>query len=192
MGSTCIISFDPGVSSGIAFGSYDVDRPYTLHKAWQFSGGLSGLLEWCNGITRSHTGWWHHDQWLGVEPVTISEKFTPLQNKGFSLTMDSAEPLRCEGALVALGLMPDYSASEARWQRPNQMYRYGGKSLVEKKRLAHLFLKENNMYVTGKTVGCPDANDARSAILHGVAYAAKSNKPTFDMIADWSRQNEGL
>lgn len=185
-----VLSIDPGKSSGIALGKYSETEPYSLMEAWQFSGGaasLKGVFK--NATTRLGgipSGFGLSGFRVADRFTIISEKFTPLQNKGFGLTMDSVEPLRGEGVLLAFDVMPDYPHET--WRRPNEMYLYGGDDLVAKRKRAHLFLKENGMYVTGKTVGCPDANDARSAILHGLSYVArvKKHQPTFDLIAGWT------
>lgn len=66
-----------------------------------------------------------------------------------------------------------------------------GGSLAEKKRRAHRFLKDSGFYVTGKDVGCKDANDARSAMLHGLSYLAQvvKHKPTYTLISNWTEKN---
>lgn len=127
--------------------------------------------------------------------VVISEKFTPRQNAGFALTMDSVEPLRGEGALIALGLMPDYSSTQKRWRDPKYQYVVGGKDKADKKKRLHLFLKESGYYVTNKDF--PDspakdaADDARSGIGHGLSYIARElkHRPTFDLISGWSSEH---
>lgn len=119
--------------------------------------------------------------------VVIAEKFTARATSGFSYTTASLEPLRCEGALIALGLMPDYSTAEKRWRDPSLQYLVGGKDKADKKRRQHAFLKDSGFYVTGKTLDSPDADDARSAISHGLAYLAREvkHKPTFELITNW-------
>lgn len=174
-----ILSFDPGKSSGIAFVAFDESAVY-LDDVWQVENGVIGLWDWVE--TNVYT--------VGASNTTIiSEKFTPLSGGGFNQTLDSVEPLRAEGALIALGLMPDYP--DPRWRRPDRQYLYGGGSLAEKKRRAHRFLKDSGFYVTGKDVGCKDANDARSAMLHGLSYLAQvvKHKPTYDLISNWTEKN---
>lgn len=198
MSDQYILSIDPGLSSGVALGRVPEGKPYELVKAWQASGGLAGVVGWLDDLCAKQNDEWPWTamvdgrlMYLEEEMTIIAEKFTPLQGTGFNLTMKAVEPLRIEGALVALDVMPDYP--DPRWRRPQEMYSYGGNSLKEKKALGRKFLKDNGMYVTGKTVGQPDADDARSAIWHGISYAAKvlKSKETFQMIADWSESNEG-
>ena len=114
--------------------------------------------------------------------TVISEKFTPLQGKGFAQTLDSTLPLVCEGVLIAYGIMPVYDSKEKRWQRPSLMYRHGGSTLAEKKKRSRAFLKKNGLYVLPKELGTPDNNDAISAILHGLNYITHTlnHRPTWD------------
>lgn len=188
MSDTYILSFDPGKSSGIALGHLSSRSPYRMIRAWQLEGGEKAITEFVReNLWDQEYGFVCYDN-IGLDSrdvVTISEKFTPLQHKGFNLTLDAVEPLVCEGALRAFGVMPRYP--NKRWRRPQDMYLYGGNTLVEKKKAGRKFLKDNGMYLTGKSVGCKDAHDAQSAIWHGISYAVKvlQHRPTFDMVSDW-------
>ena len=133
-----ILSIDCGVSTGIALIGYSDNEPPTLECAWQFSGGVVGLLAWCNrhyaeayydlewgeeyapairpsGPTgprlylEDETGTRYTDDGDEVEVIhnrknvtIIAEKFTARNTRGFSYTTASLEPLRGEGALIAL------------------------------------------------------------------------------------------
>lgn len=187
-----VLSIDPGKSSGLALGSYSDTQPYTLVKCWQVSGGPEGLHDWLErhrfdddvagglSFARSLGNWY-----AGIEMEVCYEKFTPLQNKGFAQTLDSTTPLVCEGVLMSLGIVPWYPGGNP--QRPNEMYRYGGKDKKEKLKLARKFLKDHDMLPTGKTVGQKDAHDSISAILHGIAFLVKQKHgPTMKMILEWS------
>lgn len=123
--------------------------------------------------------------------TVICEKFTARATKGFSYTTASLEPLRGEGALIDRGIMPDYKASEKRWRDPKYQYLVGGKDKADKKKRLHKFLKDSGFYVTGGMLGAADADDARSAIGHCLAYIARElkHKPTFDMVSGWTGEN---
>ncbi len=196
-----ILSFDPGMSSGVSLGKYSDTEPYSLVKAWQIENGPRGLIDWLYQYWQP--AYWPDDycddtelrpgsfrfggfikEWK-PQMLVVSEKFSPIQNKGFNLTLGAVTPLVCEGVLLALGVMPDYP--DKTWQRPNAMYLFGGKTLPEKKKLARKFLKDTNNYVMPKVLGTKDSNDAVSATLHGVSYLAKVHKhrPTFEMISAW-------
>ena len=187
MTANYVLAFDPGKSSGIALLSYSETEPARLVKAWQFGNGVQGLLDWLDAHRPGDydCGYGSHEQ-IWILPMTahpsssgyvrdsqltvISEKFTPLQGKGFAQTLDSTLPLVCEGVLIAHGIMPVYDSKEKRWQRPSLMYRHGGSTLAEKKKRSRAFLKKNGLYVLPKELGTPDNNDAISAILHGLNY----------------------
>ena len=200
-----ILSIDSGMSSGCALGKFDNENLYQLVKAWQVEGGLEGLLEWLHANLLPAfreldwgSGAGSYPQGLDFGPTlayktlrsmpgvhVVAEKFQPINHENYALTRDSVEPLRCEGALIALGVMPHFP--DPTWRQPKEMYLYGGRTLAEKKKRAYAFLKANQMYVTGKTVGCKDANDARSAILHGISYASRvlKHEPTSRMIQEF-------
>lgn len=191
MNDRYILSFDTGLSSGIALGKYSETEPYSLVKAYQFTEGVAGLCNWLSDHFEGHRQdvpghFWINDGeggWHGSFVTTIiSEKFTPINHANYALTTASVEPLRCEGALVALGVMPDIPHKT--WRRPSEMYIFGGDTLPEKKKRAYAWLKANGMYVTGKTVGQPNADDARSAIMHGISYLVKVEKhePTWRLL----------
>ena len=170
-----VLSIDPGVSTGIALIGYTPDAPPALEGAWQFGGGVAGLIDW-----------YHDHQTEGC--TVIAEKFTARNTRGFSYTTASLEPLRGEGALIALGLMPDYAVAEKLWRDPSLQYFSGGSGKAERKKKQHAFLKANGFYKTGKDFGTPDADDYRSSVAHALSYIARElkHKPTWDMISSWT------
>lgn len=204
-----LLSIDPGKSSGVALLSYDENTAPTLEESWQPENGVVGLRGWLREHTYEYIegpevflrdphfdpdyghdfgDWGTH--WTEDPRLTIiSEKYVPLPGRGFHHTLDSVEPLRGEGFLVGMGLMPDYP--DQRWRRADRMYLHGGKSLAEKRKRSHRYLKESGYYVTGADVGRKDANDVRSAILHGLSYLTQvlNHRPTFDSISSWAERN---
>ena len=223
-----VLSFDTGLSTGIALIGYSDNEAPALEGAWQFSGGVAGLLDW---LETHHRGSWYDGEW-GVEyaPVVIpsgdrfggylyledetdltysdeggevevtrnrknvtviAEKFTARNTRGFSYTTASLEPLRGEGALIALGLMPDYTPREKRWRDPGVQYLVGGKDKADKKKRQHKFLKDSDFYRTGKDLGAPDADDFRSSASQWLAYLAREvgNKPAYDLVSTWIEHN---
>lgn len=181
-----VLSIDCGLSTGIALLSYEDDSPAQLVKGWQFTGGVAGLLEWWEDLQgipfTSPCAVIFED-----ETRVIAEKFTARATKGFSYTTSSLEPLRGEGALIALGLMPDYTVAEKRWLDPGRQYLVGGKDRADKKKRQHRFLKESGFYLTGKDLDAADADDVRSAMAHGIVYIMRDlkHKPTWDMVNSW-------
>lgn len=175
-----LLSIDPGLSSGLALLEYGDDLPATLVEAWQLPGGVKGLADWFFAETIGNSHGTDNDRWdvdlaLGVSLQSrygdqiICERFTARATSGFSYTTASLEPLECQGFLKAHGLMP-FDMTDPRYRDPKYMYFAGGKDKADKKKRMHAWLREAGFYVTGKQLGAPDADDARSAIAHGIAY----------------------
>lgn len=178
---TYLLSIDPGLSTGIALGHYDAITPYERVAYWQVQGGLAGWLEWYeeHWARPDSEGPTEFDYYGGLtaggvevsdrELEVAAERFVLLPN-GFTLKSDALEPLRIEGSLITLGLMPsDYD--DPRWQRAGMQYFMAAPSdsLATKKIKARAWLKDHGYYVTGKDVGLKDADDVRSATLHAIA-----------------------
>lgn len=94
-----LLSFDPGQSTGIAFGTYSDTHPYTLIDVWQTQNGLTGVLEWLD----KHYSTDHEE--------IVSENFI-LRKTPF---MPDVEPLRIEGALTVF--YPNIV-----WQQPSDKH----------------------------------------------------------------------
>lgn len=192
-----IISIDPGLSTGVIVGTYSDEEPFRVTHAFQIEGGVEGFLENTDmtmgdfgeyatlSIREKHTGTflyaplWDEDL-PGSEAVVLVEKFTARggANSGFSYTTASLEPLRVEGAILALGINPQ-------WVSPAQQYFLGGKSLQEKLKARNAWLKEHaelGYYLTGKSVGQKDADDARSALSHAISWLRRNrHEPTMNL-----------
>ena len=162
------LAIDPGISTGICLFSWTETKPFTREKVWQFSGGAEALRDWMrlhdvrpgrNGIGTLGAG-------FAVLEAFVVEKFTPQENQGFALTEAAAEPLRCEGVILGAG----FRSSDITWQRPAAQYFMGGTDKASRKQNSRAFLKEHGLYLTGKQVDSPDADDAISATLHAVAH----------------------
>lgn len=158
-----LISFDPGVYTGVAIGRYDGNEPYELIECWQIPDGAEGLAR--EDYFRS-----------AIEPddVLVSEKFTPRNLAGMSHTQESVEPLRVEGVLVAL-------FEEIHWQEPSAQNLVTGKTPAETKKLSDDFLRYHGLYQEPSTIEGRQKNDANSAIKHALAYLKGiGHKPTID------------
>lgn len=166
--TSTLLAFDPGMSTGWCHGTYTVGDPWRLERFGQIEGGLGGLMPWLH---------WENPK----ADTVISERFVPLAGQGFSHTAKSVEPLRVEGALVALGYLPA-DTNDPRWQRPASQYWVSGKNATEKRRKQKAWVKENHpeLYKTGKKdLGTKDAEDYWSALFHSLAYMRKiGHEPT--------------
>src|SRR5690606_37959848 len=83
-----------------------------------------------------------------------------------------------EGGLITLGLLPEYEPGSERWQFASDQYWVGGKNKDEKRRKQKDFLREHDLYLTGKDVGGraeghTDAEDAISATFHALSRMRK-------------------
>lgn len=163
------LTIDPGKSTGTCLWRAD-DAGFKVIERWQFTGGAEMLHQWLSNnvfiederpaVSDEHGNTVYLD-------ALVVEKFTPHDNEGFSLTIDSVEPLVCEGVLIAHDLLPFIE-----WGQPSQQYFMGASTLTlkEKKRLARVFLAQYALLSTGSEFGQPDADDAISATLHSIAY----------------------
>lgn len=197
-----LISIDPGMSTGVAVGTYSDTEPFKLTHFFQIEGGVEGFLENVkvnHSFPRDEVGLYTRTLALpplGTLSVTliqeaenegagivferpaqvIAEKFTARggANAEFSYRTKDLEPLRVEGAMLAMGL-------DVTWVSPAQQYFSGGEGKAKKKQAQHRWLKEKGLYVTGKMVGCDNADDVRSAIAHAIAYLVRSkHRPTIE------------
>ena len=170
-----LISIDPGMSTGLAVGTYSDTEPFKLTHFFQIEGGVEGFIDFFDPA--------YDDMWfLGgdrlklFEREVVAEKFNARggANSGFAYKTRDLEPLRIEGAMLAMGLNPT-------WTSPAQQYFSGGEGKAKKKQAQHRWLKEKGLYVTGKMVGCDNADDVRSAIAHAIAYLVRSkHRPTIE------------
>lgn len=142
------------MSSGVCEFAWADDAPLMVLRRFQFLGGASTLHSVVKALIKEQE-----------YNVLVVEKFTPRQNEDFNLTRDSAEPLRGEGVLIGLGL-----EGLIQWAEPSQQYFMGGDTLKEKKQRSRWFLKQHDLYITGKAFSQPDADDVISAQLHAIAW----------------------
>lgn len=167
------LSIDPGMSSGICLFSWTDEDAITVEGVWQITGGAPGMHRFLAGMTLTMMDGTIYFHGMPIDHL-VMEKFTPHANEGFSLTRESAEPLRGEGVLIGMGF-----AELIEWGQPSQQYFMGGETLKEKKKRSREFLKLHGLYVTGSTLGRPDADDAISATLHAIAWLRrKRHMPT--------------
>lgn len=168
-----ILSFDPGVSTGVSLVELPEDGPPRLVEGWQFTGGPVALLEWVSS---------HRELLDSVDHVCV-EKFKPINHSNYALTMASVTPLVCEGVLLATGIIPTYPEWVG-FRKPGDHYVVGGASLADKKKRLRAFLKDTENYRMPKELGTPDSDDFASAAGHAFAYAMKvlNHRPTFDLV----------
>lgn len=142
-----LLSFDPGESMGIALGMFSDEAPYTLVDCWQPRGGVRGFLTWWrSSILYDTMGVWTKDD------VIVSESFVLLSNTFVA----NVEPVRIEGAMLALGITPVFQRAYMKKLVPDSL------------------LVEHDLWITPKAArekfDHKDGRDAMDAIIHGLAY----------------------
>lgn len=191
-----LISIDPGMSTGLVAGTYSDSEPFRVTHTFQIEGGVEGFF---TRVSSSENGYGDRlirvrgglrgtsDSVFGDEAIltVLAEKFTARgSGNGFSYRTGALEPLRVEGAILALGVNPE-------WVSPAQQYFMGGKSKAEKLKARNAWLKDHKglgYYTTGKDVGCKDADDARSALSHAIAWLRRQKHlPTLELFRGESK-----
>lgn len=138
---TYLLSIDPGIATGIALGWYEQQHWYERIDCWIVKGGLDGFMHWYYADAPGEA---LMAQW-------VSERFV-LRDNDF---VANTEPLRIEGAMIALGLNPVFQLR------------------TDKALCKDDVLKEHKLWVTGKMVNHTDGRDANDATIHALAYLKK-------------------
>lgn len=164
-----IVSVDPGWSTGVVVVSFTEDLPMTVRFVGQYPGGTRGIT----AVVRQL-----HDEYPSA--TWISEAFT-VRPGSRGMRLRDVEPLRIEGFLIGLGLMPDRESKSDRWRQPQSRLFAGGSTPAERQKNAIQFLRDHGLHVTGRDVGQPDADDANSALLHALAFLKyQKHRPTIN------------
>jgi hypothetical protein len=165
------LAVDPGKATGVAIGRVTDDSAMEVIYTALIQGGTKGVIEWLemtdNGrhVTELDCMKNFPDDYsnLDYHLDVICENF---QLRGGPFTPD-LEPLRIEGVLM------DRFGSVVHWQQPS-----------DKKLVGDSFLKENDLWRTGKDVDHTDGRDVNDAMLHLFAHTLKS-KHAPSLLAYW-------
>lgn len=139
---TYLVAVDPGVATGICLGYYSETEPWRRIDTWIVKDGIEGFIRWYYTEAPDLV---HVSEW-------VVEKFVLSGGNDF---VANTEPLRIEGAIIALGLKPVWN------------YRYD-KALCKDE-----VLKKHKLWVTGKMVNHTDGRDANDAAIHSLALMKK-------------------
>lgn len=192
---TYLLTFDPGMSTGITLGQYGEASPYDQLAFWQVQDGLSGLRSWWDfHWDDEESRWyfpeakWFFDRSLFIpaeSAVHVCEKFVPLPAPRTFKTAE-LEPIRIEGVIE------DRLDGNVIWQRSSAMVlsqqgvlpsMTARQKTAQRKKASDNVLRLMGLWVTGKQVGLKDANDVNSAQKHAVAYLRSiKHEPTVRMI----------
>ena len=159
-----ILSIDPGMSTGVVLAIVTDDAAPKIRAVEQIEGGLEGLDE--NGTMN----------YLRVATRVVCEKFHPRQ-MARSYRLDELEPLRIEGWLL--------SRSEVLFRQAEQRHLFKEGPEFNK---SAAFLRWAGYWTTGSVVGCKDANDTNSAMMHLFGYLRdRKHRPTISLLLDYQR-----
>lgn len=161
-----VMSVDPGMSTGIVVARISDEAPPVLRGRFQVEQGLSGLNEWIDLCDRA------------MDSVTrlVCEKWHPRPTSRV-YRLDELEPVRIEGMLQT-----DYG-DVIMFRQPEQRHLFRETETFSK---SAAFLKWAGYWTTGSEVGCKDANDTNSAMMHLFGYL-RDNKhgPTISLLLDY-------
>jgi len=162
------MAVDPGQATGVAIGRMtDTDAMEVIYTAI-IPGGTKGFINWlemtdnAKHITEFDCMKHYPKEYdsLDYHLDVVCETF---QLRGGNFTPD-LEPLRIEGVLI------DRFGSIMHWQQPS-----------DKKLIGDQFLKDNDLWRTGKDVGHTDGRDANDAMLHLFSAALKlKHRPSLE------------
>lgn len=162
-----ILSIDPGMSTGIVRAVVEDDKVPTIQWRVQQEGGVAGL----------------HNMELPFHMLDrrieriVCEAFHPRPTSR-SYRLDELEPLRIEGYIWA-------TRSDAIFRQPEQRHLFKEGPEFAK---SAAFLKWAGYWTTGSEVGCKDANDTNSAMMHLFGYLRDmKHRPTIGLLLDYNR-----
>lgn len=159
---------DPGMSTGIVWADLDDDIIPRINAKWQEEQGLSGVLDWAM----------LNSQVAGFADRLVCEKWHPRPTSRV-YKLDELEPVRIEGYL------------QSGWddillfRQPEQRHLFKEGPDFAK---SAAFLKWAGYWTTGAEVGCKDANDTNSAMMHLFGYLRDNkHRPTIRLLLDYNR-----
>lgn len=158
-----ILAIDPGMSTGLANAVMYNDKPLEVLEAYQIEGGLSADLMAEIKLQ------------VNVVDFIVVEKFLPRQ-MARSYRLEELEPLRIEGFIQ--GAVDGFASVD--WREPSQRKLVDGDIPA-----SEAVLRKMGYAKTGRDIGCRDANDANSAIMHALSFARHLRHiPTMRAILD--------
>ena len=168
-----ILAIDPGRATGVAIGRYTLVDPVEIIYTGIIPGGAVGFAEWLyntndvKSIVENDCSYGFPEEYDGLDwHIDVAcEVFKP---RGGNFAPDS-EALRIEGIMI------DHFGNIINWHSPSE------KSLVNDS-----FLKEHDLWVTGKDVDHTDGRDANDALIHVFVYMMRNRHiPTLE--AYWKK-----
>jgi hypothetical protein len=155
-----VMAIDPGRATGVAIARYSIEMPMEVIFTGIIRGGTYGFAEW---LHNTHDGkviiendcsfnFPENYEELDYHMDVVCESF---KIRGGNFIPD-LEPLRIEGIVM------DHFGSIVQWHTP-----------ADKAMVSDDFLKEHDLWLTGKDVDHEDARDANDAMLHLFVHAMR-------------------
>lgn len=156
-----VLSFDPGIATGWAYGHFSNHHPYSVEGVGVIHGGLEGFTEWwASDLVRAEYQANH----------IVIEGFRSRSGQPFAPNLDGVEIIGfLRGTLHALKVPSFYTMQ---WP-------------TDKALVPDSTVKALGFWQTGKMVNHTDGRDANDAIIHGLAYMLKQkHEPTIKKILE--------
>jgi hypothetical protein len=164
-----VMAVDPGQATGVAIARYSATMPMEVLFTEIVSGGAHGFAVWLHHtrdgktIVENDCSYNFPEEYdeLDYHFGVVCENFK-LRGGNFAPDL---EPLRIEGILM------DHFGTNIEWHSP-----------ADKSLIGDAFLKENDLWLTGRDVGHEDARDANDAIIHLFVHAMRiRHLPTLEL-----------
>lgn len=162
------MAIDPGRATGVAIGRVNPQQPLEIIFTAIIPGGTEALIDW---LERTNNGKY-------ITELDCMKNF-PEEYDNIDFHLDAiCETFRLRGGVISPdlealrieGVLMDRFGNTVHWQNPSD------KSLV-----GDDFLRENDLWLTGKDVDHQDGRDANDALLHLFAYMMKQRHlPTLE------------
>lgn len=159
MATTKLISFDPGLATGVFYGSYTDQSPLTRTASRTIDDGPYGLSKFLVEFLQENR-----------VDIVVSELFRPDGSAGARETVSP----QGEGVIIA-----HFPHTPIVWQpRSDKTWGLKGTAYSDQK------LKDLGLWVTGEQVSWEDGRDANDAALHAYAYMRRiKHKPTLRLLS---------
>lgn len=150
-----ILAIDPGVNTGVAWGSFSAEEPFELRAREQVHGGLTGFIRWAQDC-----------EWIRHADVLVCEKFVLAEDNMFAPDLT---PVQLEGVITMLRLPKSIVWQPRTDKAALTGYPASAKTKAQRQRVRFDFLKEHGLFAAGT-----DNDDSNDAITHALVYLKRS------------------
>lgn len=143
---TYILSVDPGLNTGVAYGFYDGTTPFQLLGRWQVHGGLDGFIEWWRAAPSDV------DECIVEKFVSVRNDFAP-----------DISGVPIEGVLAYVASIEGFEIIEHTRADKSGLVGYPKEATtkVARQRVRFDFLERHGLFISGT-----ENDDTHDAICH--------------------------